>query len=188
MVLHEKHYVAYADGACHGNPGRGGWGVVLIEPDGSQRELNGHSGHTTNNQMELTAAIEALRALAPGAHVTLRSDSQYVINTMTRGWKRNANHELWRKLDAEAAKRKVSFEWVRGHAGDDLNERADELATMGAKGQLVGDGSAPTAHSARLAPGEAVIKCAECGSEFIAAHRSERFCNHAYCQRIARGK
>jgi ribonuclease HI len=188
MVLREEHYLAYADGACHGNPGRGGWGVVILAPGSSQRELNGHSGHTTNNQMELTAAIEALRAIAPGARVTLRSDSQYVINTMTRGWKRNANHELWRKLDAEAAKRKVSFEWVRGHAGDELNERADTLATMGAKGQLVTDEPAPAAHSVRLAPGEAFIKCAECGSEFIAAHRGERFCNQIRCQRIARGK
>ncbi|MGH7779409.1 MAG: ribonuclease H family protein [Candidatus Binataceae bacterium] len=188
MPSRETKYLAYADGACHGNPGRGGWGVVIIAPDGARREINGHGGHTTNNQMELTAAIEALRAIPPGARVILRSDSQYVINTMTRGWKRNANHELWRQLDAEAAQRKVDFEWVRGHAGDELNERADALATLGAKGAIgetMTSGSAEAA-AAQLGAGEAIVKCAGCGSEFIAANAGEKFCNHLRCQRRAR--
>jgi ribonuclease HI len=187
MVSRQAHYLAYADGACHGNPGSGGWGAVVIAPDGSRRELNGHGGHTTNNQMELTAAIQALRAIPPGTQVILRSDSQYVINTMTRGWKRNANQELWRQLDAEAAQRKVVFQWVRGHAGDELNERADALATLGAKGATGETTTAAAQAVPDLAPGEAMIKCAGCGSEFIAARAGEKFCNHARCQRRARG-
>ncbi len=186
MHSRAAQYLAYADGACHGNPGRGGWGVVIVAPDGSRRELNGHGGHTTNNQMELTAAIEALRAIPPAASVILRSDSQYVINTMTRGWKRNANQELWRQLDAEATQRKVEFQWVRGHAGDELNERADALATMGAKGARGETIIAAAAHAV-LAPGESIIQCAGCGSEFIAARAGEKFCNHARCQRRVRG-
>ncbi|HUY26210.1 MAG TPA: ribonuclease H [Candidatus Binataceae bacterium] len=178
-------YLAYADGACHGNPGRGGWGAVIVAPDGSRRELNGHGGHTTNNQMELTAAIEALRALEPGAHVILRSDSQYVINTMTRGWKRNANQELWRRLDAAAAARKVEFEWVRGHAGDELNERADTLATMGARGELVVSDEPPPVTLNRAQP---LATCAGCGAEFVPARADERYCNHARCQRLARAE
>ncbi|HVA82137.1 MAG TPA: ribonuclease H [Candidatus Binataceae bacterium] len=184
-------YLAYADGACHGNPGRGGWGAVIVAPDGSRRELNGHGGHTTNNQMELTAAIEALRALEPGAHVILRSDSQYVINTMTRGWKRNANQELWRQLDAEAAARKVDFQWVRGHAGDELNERADTLATMGARGDLVASDEPPAAAPpprARLKRAEPLAICAGCAAEFVATRADERYCNHARCQRLARAE
>ncbi|MHB8381972.1 MAG: ribonuclease H family protein [Candidatus Binataceae bacterium] len=189
MPSREASYLAYADGACHGNPGRGGWGVVIIAPDGSRREISGHGGHTTNNQMELTAAIQALRAIQPGTRVILRSDSQYVINTMTRGWKRNANQELWRQLDAEAAQRKVDFEWVRGHAGDELNERADALATLGAKGAAGESMTAASAHGAQapqLAPGESVLRCAGCGSEFIATRATETFCNHARCQRRTR--
>lgn len=182
-------YLAYADGACHGNPGRGGWGVVIIAPDGSRREINGHGGHTTNNQMELTAAIQALRAIQPGARVILRSDSQYLINTMTKGWKRKANLELWSQLDAEAAQRKVEFEWVRGHAGDDLNERADTLATLGAQGESTESMTAATAQatpSPQLAAGESIVKCAGCASEFIATRADEKFCNQVRCQRRAR--
>ena len=189
MPSREAAYFAYADGACHGNPGRGGWGVVIIAPDGSRREINGHGGHTTNNQMELTAAIQALRAIQPGARVILRSDSQYVVNTMTRGWKRNANQELWRQLDAEAAQRKVDFEWVRGHAGDELNERADALATLGAKGATTESMTAAVTQAPpapQLVAGESIVKCAGCASEFIATRADEKFCNHTRCQRRAR--
>src|SRR5712692_8105155 len=125
MAARETHPVAYADGSCIGNPGPGGWGVLILEPDGSERELSGSDPSTTNNRMELTAVIEALRAVAPGVEVTVRSDSQYVVKTMTLGWKRRENVDLWQQLDAEVAQRKVNFEWVRGHAGDPHNERAD---------------------------------------------------------------
>ncbi len=124
----------YADGGCIGNPGPGGWGVVFASTDGAvQSQLSGSESKTTNNRMELTAAIEGLKRTAPGAHVTLRSDSQYLINTMTRGWKRKANHDLWRILDSLANERHVTFEWVRGHAGDQLNGLADELANSAAR-------------------------------------------------------
>src|SRR5580658_4193153 len=95
--------LAYADGSCLGNPGPGGWGVVLINADGSTRVLSGTNPATTNNRMEMTAAIEALRAFPQGAEVTVRTDSQYVVKTMTLGWKRRENLDLWRELDAEAA-------------------------------------------------------------------------------------
>jgi ribonuclease HI len=136
-VPEKPQYFIYADGSCIGNPGHGGWGAVIIAPDGSRRELNGHAPATTNNRMEITAAIQALRATEPGSTIILRSDSQYVINTMTKGWKRKMNQDLWPLLDAEAARRNVSFEWVRGHDGDELNHRADRLAVMGSNRQLL---------------------------------------------------
>ncbi|HUA36291.1 MAG TPA: ribonuclease H [Candidatus Binataceae bacterium] len=134
----EDRIVIYADGSCLGNPGPGGWGVLLIAPDGSRKELNGHDPTTTNNRMEILAAVEGLRATAPGSSVVLRSDSQYVINTMKLGWKRNKNHDLWKLLDDEQARRRVTFEWVRGHNGDRFNDRADELAVMGSNRKFVG--------------------------------------------------
>jgi ribonuclease HI len=129
----ELEILAYADGSCLGNPGPGGWGVVIVEPDGSQREYSGGDPQTTNNRMELTAAIEALRQFSPGARVQLRSDSQYLVKSINFGWKRNANLDLWKDLDVEIARRKVKFEWVRGHGSDQLNERADRLALAAAK-------------------------------------------------------
>src|SRR5713226_5292161 len=125
MAARETH-VAYADGSCIGNPGPGGWGVLIIEPDGSERELSGSDPSTTNNRMEITAAIEALRAVAPGVEVTVRSDSQYVVKTMTLGWKRRENVDLWQQLDAEVAQRKVNFECVRGHAPATPTHRPDD--------------------------------------------------------------
>ncbi len=122
----------YADGSCLGNPGPGGWGVVIVDSDGT-REYSGGDPETTNNRMEITAAIEALRRVAAGSEVLVRSDSQYVVNTINSRWKRNANTDLWRQLDEEIARRKVRFQWVRGHAGDALNERADRLALEEAK-------------------------------------------------------
>jgi len=126
--------LVYADGSCIGNPGPGGWGVVIVASNGSVSEFHGANPATTNNQMEITAAIEGLRRANPGSRVLLRSDSQYVINTMTLNWKRRKNHELWAALEAETARRKVTFEWVRGHNSDPLNERADRLANLGSRG------------------------------------------------------
>jgi ribonuclease HI len=131
----QRQVIVYADGSCLGNPGPGGWGVVLAKSDGSRLEFSGAAASTTNNRMELTAAIEALRRLPPGRDVIIRSDSQYLVKTMTLGWKRRENLDLWKILDSEAAQRKVRWEWVRGHSGDTLNERADELARSAALGK-----------------------------------------------------
>lgn len=137
--------VVYTDGACHGNPGPGGWGVVLRVEGEDERHLYGGDPHTTNNQMELLAAITALEELAHGAAVQLWTDSQYVRNGITswingwkrKGWKTTAgqpvkNQELWQRLDAAAARHTVDWRWVRGHNGDEGNELADTLATRGA--------------------------------------------------------
>jgi ribonuclease HI len=124
--------LVYADGSCEGNPGPGGWGVVIVTPQGTRR-LSGGDSQTTNNRMEIMAAIEALRAIDPGVPVILRSDSQYLVKTMNEGWRRTKNQDLWKQLDAEVARHNVRFEWVRGHAGDALNEEADELAREAAR-------------------------------------------------------
>ena len=105
-------YHVYADGSCLGNPGPGGWAAVIVKPDGASRTIYGGDPSTTNNRMELTAAIEGLRVIPAGARVVMRSDSQYLVKTMTLGWKRNMNSDLWLKLDHEAGERKVRFEWV----------------------------------------------------------------------------
>ena len=118
----------YTDGACQDNPGPGGWGAI-IEQDGQSKELSGREQRTTNNRMEITAAIKGLEATPEGSSVTLHSDSRYLVNTMTRGWKRNVNTDLWERLDALVAGREVTWQWVRGHAGHPQNERADQLAS-----------------------------------------------------------
>ncbi len=118
----------FTDGACSGNPGRGGWAAVILR-DGYTQEICGGERRTTNNRMEMTAVIEGLAAVPSGAEVTVYSDSQYVVNTMTMNWKRNKNQDLWAKLDREAAAHQVTWEWIRGHAGHPMNERADRLAT-----------------------------------------------------------
>ena len=117
----------YTDGSCDVNPGPGGWAAIIIE-DGSKRVLRGKEAKTTNNRMEIQAVIEGLHSLPELAVATVFSDSQYVLNTMTKSWKRNANRDLWEKLDTEVAKRRVSWQWVRGHSGNPLNEEADALA------------------------------------------------------------
>jgi len=125
----------YTDGACIGNPGPGGWGaIVMTDGDVAHgRRLSGGEPRTTNNRMEMTAAIRGLEATPKGATVTVHSDSEYVVNTMTRNWKRNANQDLWPRLDALVKERKVAWRWVRGHNGHALNEEADRLAVAEAK-------------------------------------------------------
>jgi ribonuclease HI len=140
----------WTDGACSGNPGPGGWGVILLS--GSHRkELFGGERETTNNRMELMAAIQALSALKRPCHVRLHIDSQYVRQGITQwihGWKRNGwktadkkpvkNAELWQALEAAASPHQIEWIWVKGHAGEELNERADELAREGVKSVRAG--------------------------------------------------
>ena len=126
--MQNRDIVIHTDGACKGNPGRGGWGAV-IEQNGKQIQLSGWAHQTTNNRMEMTAVIKGLEAVDPSAKVLISSDSTYVVNTMTKGWKRKANHDLWEQLDALVKNRHISWQWVRGHNGDRGNELADALAT-----------------------------------------------------------
>jgi len=131
----------YTDGGCRPNPGTGGWAAILMA-DGHTRELSGGEAQSTNNRMELTAAIEGLRALKRPCRVELFTDSQYLKNGITswikkwrmNGWKsgRNPvkNQDLWRELDALCATHDVHWKWTKGHAGDEMNERCDELATL----------------------------------------------------------
>lgn len=137
-----KHVDIYTDGACRGNPGKGGWGAILVY-SGKERELSGGEPSTTNNRMELTAAIEALSALKERCEVTLYSDSKYMIDAIEKkwvyswrekGWKKAdkspaLNPDLWEKLLALLEKHEVSFVWVKGHNGHAYNERCDTLAT-----------------------------------------------------------
>ena len=117
----------YTDGACSGNPGRGGWAAVIVD-GGGKRSLHGSEERTTNNRMEMLAVIKGLEAVPESASVTVNSDSEYVINTMTRNWRRNANKDLWARLDAAAAARKVRWNKVPAHSGVALNEEADAMA------------------------------------------------------------
>ena len=143
MTVENKRVVIHTDGACSGNPGPGGWGAIL-ECDGREKELFGGAPLTTNNRMEMTAAIEALSAITKDVAVELHTDSEYLRNGITkwiRGWKRNGwktrtrepvkNADLWQALDSLTAQHKVDWRWVRGHAGHDVNERADALARKG---------------------------------------------------------
>ena len=126
--MQNNDIVIHTAGACKGNPGQGGWGAV-IEQNGNQIRLSGGEPQTTNNRMEMTAVIKGLEAVDHAAKVLISSDSTYVVNTMTKGWKRKANHDLWERLDALVQSRDVSWRWVRGHNGDLGNELADLLAT-----------------------------------------------------------
>ena len=120
-------YEIYTDGACKGNPGPGGWAAVLFDGDG-RRVISGHDERTTNNRMELLAAIKGLEATPQGSDVTIHSDSEYLVRTMTRNWKRNVNRDLWDLLNGLCVSRQVSWEWVKGHDGDAGNEEADAWA------------------------------------------------------------
>lgn len=139
---------AYTDGACSGNPGPGGWGVLLIACEGEtvlkERELSGGEADTTNNRMELLAAISALETLERPSELTVVTDSAYVKNGVTSwifGWKKNGwktsdrkpvkNVDLWQRLDAAQARHQVVWKWIKGHAGHEENERADALARAG---------------------------------------------------------
>ena len=133
----------YTDGSCLGNPGPGGWAAV-IDDNGAKRSLSGKEDNTTNNRMEILAAIKGLEAVPASSAVTVFSDSQYVVNTMTRGWKRNANRDLWAKLDAVAGQRKVTWRWTPGHAGNPGNEEANTLALQQAQSFL--DGASALTH------------------------------------------
>ena len=134
----------WTDGACSGNPGPGGWGALMVSGD-YRKELHGGEAETTNNRMELMAAIEALNALKKPSKVRLHTDSMYVKDGLTKwihGWKRNGwktaakkpvkNKDLWQALEEACARHDVEWKWVRGHDGDEGNERADELARLGA--------------------------------------------------------
>ena len=132
-------HTIYTDGSCLGNPGPGGWGAI-VEHDGQSDSLSGGEPKTTNNRMEITAAIKGLEATPPGATVAVYSDSEYVVKTMTKGWKRNANRDLWEQLDRAANARNVDFKWVRGHAGHPQNEEADRLAVAAMQAQAPSPG------------------------------------------------
>lgn len=134
----------YTDGACSGNPGPGGWGAILISGD-HRKELNGGDPTTTNNRMELQAAVSALEALKTASNVDIYTDSTYVRDGITKwinNWKRNGwktaakkpvkNEELWRALETATGRHQVNWHWVKGHAGHPENERADALAREGA--------------------------------------------------------
>ena len=138
-----KTVEAYTDGACSGNPGPGGWGALLCY-DGNERELCGGEEETTNNRMELLAAIEALSALKQPCHVRLTTDSTYVKDGITKwleNWKRNGwktaakkpvkNQDLWIRLDEQSSRHRIEWCWVKGHSGHPENERADTLANRG---------------------------------------------------------
>lgn len=139
----KKHVYIFTDGACSGNPGPGGWGAILRYGE-HEKELSGGDPQTTNNRMELTAVIQALSALKEPCTVTLTTDSQYVVNSVTKGWVYNwqrknwikekntpvPNTELWKQLLPLLKKHSVEFVWVRGHNGHPENERCDELAVI----------------------------------------------------------
>jgi ribonuclease HI len=140
----------WTDGACSGNPGPGGWGVILVAGE-HRKELFGGEPDTTNNRMELMAAISALEALKKPCEITLHIDSQYVRQGITQwihGWKKNGwktadkkpvkNAELWQRLEEATKRHRIDWQWVKGHAGDEMNERADELAREGVKAVRAG--------------------------------------------------
>jgi ribonuclease HI len=155
-----KQVTIYTDGACKGNPGPGGWGA-LLEHNGQKKSLMGGAAQTTNNRMELMAAISALESLSEACEVTLYTDSKYVMQGLTEwlpGWKKRGwrtadkkpvkNQDLWERLDAAAQRHRIAWNWVKGHAGDPGNEMADQLANQGLYAAL-GEHASPL----RTAPG-----------------------------------
>lgn len=148
-----KQVEIFTDGACKGNPGPGGWGALLRMGE-NEKELSGGEVHTTNNRMEMTAAIRALEALREPCEVSLHTDSKYLIDGITKwihgwkkkGWKNAAkkpvvNEDLWRELEAITGKHTVTWHWVRGHSGHPENERVDQLASDAAEASGVGPAS-----------------------------------------------
>jgi ribonuclease HI len=146
-VTEGPHVIVHTDGACSGNPGPGGWGAILTYGE-HEKQLSGGESHTTNNRMELMAAIAALEALKRPSTVELHTDSKYVhdgISKWIHGWKRNGwrnaekkpvkNQDLWQRLDLAMQRHEVHWRWVKGHAGHDMNERADALARQAIKDQ-----------------------------------------------------
>lgn len=142
MTTSRPHVTIYTDGGCQPNPGVGGWAALLMTDGGQTRELSGGASQTTNNQMELTAAISALEALTEPCNVTLYTDSEYLqkgVTSWMAGWKRNGwktasrqpvkNQDLWVRLDSALQRHKITWKWVKGHAGHEFNERVDQLAT-----------------------------------------------------------
>ena len=141
-MLSSKKINIYTDGACKGNPGNGGWGAIL-EYQNHKKEISGYADDTTNNIMELTAVIEALKSLKESCNITITTDSQYVKNGITQwiyNWKKNGwktankkpvkNKNLWISLDELSKKHSIQWEWIKGHSGHPQNERADELANI----------------------------------------------------------
>ena len=139
-----KRVALFTDGACRGNPGPGGWGSIVVEGKVLVAELGGSEKTTTNNRMELMAAVKGLEHAAKGSNVIIYTDSSYLINGITKwihGWKKNGwrtsdkkpvkNLELWQALDLAVARHVIDWRWVKGHNGDAMNERADELANEG---------------------------------------------------------
>ena len=140
----------WTDGSCSGNPGPGGWAAIVQREDGAERALTGHDAFTTNNRMELTAAIAALSVLLGRRKVIVRSDSKIVVQGMTEwleGWRRKGwrksnskpveNRDLWERLAEVAERHDVAWEWVRGHAGDPMNHRVDRLAVAARDGRKI---------------------------------------------------
>ena len=133
--LCRESYTLYTDGACSGNPGPGGWAAIIINNGtGQSLALSGGCKDTTNNRMEMLAVIEGLKTIPDIAKVKLLSDSQYVIKTLTDGWKRNKNADLWEQLDALCESHIMDYEWVKGHASNKHNNACDKLAVKAAKG------------------------------------------------------
>ena len=147
--------IIYTDGSCLGNPGPGGWAAIVVS-DGKEIELVGGDRHTTNNRMELLGVISALKALRGPHIVTVHSDSKYVTDAFNKSWLRSwkangwarkdgelLNSDLWKELDKLATKHSCTFNWVKGHAGNEYNERADKLAVAESKRQAAGKGTVP---------------------------------------------
>ncbi len=146
--MSKPHITIYTDGACSGNPGPGGYGVVLLDSSGRRREISEGFQNTTNNRMELRAVIAALEALKRPCDVTLYSDSEYVVNAVLKGWLVNwqrkgwrkadkkpvMNIDLWQRLLPKLQEHNIEFRWTKGHAGNPENERCDELAVKAAQG------------------------------------------------------
>lgn len=139
-----KEVIIYTDGACSGNPGAGGWGAILKYGEHCKELSGSASEQTTSNRMEMTAVIEALKALKYPCLVRLHTDSQLIVNTMTLKWKRNANRDLWSEIDRLSQIHQIEWIWVKGHASDPLNNRVDRLAVAASKqGFNHGSGNSP---------------------------------------------